>query len=131
MAKLLIAVEDPLALGAEIQNRPLPLLLGSFVEVTLDGQPIADAVKIPRTSLVEDRYVWLVADGALTRREVEVVWRDRQSVIAQGLRKGDAVLVTPLAAPTEGLEVIVEEEVDATGLGPAGPREVTSIAGKN
>ncbi len=131
MAKLLIAVEDPLALGADIQNRPLPLLLGSFVEVALDGQPIADAVKIPRTSLVEDRYVWLVADGALTRREVDVVWRDRQSVIAQGLRKGDAVLVTPLAAPTEGLEVIVEEEVDDSGLGPAGPREVTSIADKN
>jgi RND family efflux transporter MFP subunit len=129
MAKLLIAVEDPLALGADIANRPLPLLLGSFVQVALEGQPIADAVRIPRTALVEDRFVWLVADGVLTRREVDVVWRDRQSVIAQGLRSGDAVLVTPLAAPTEGLEVIVEEEVDASGLGPAGPREVTSIAG--
>lgn len=130
MAKLLIAVEDPLALGAGLANRPLPLLIGSFVNVTLDGQAIPNAVKIPRTALIDNRYVWLVADGALTRRRIEVIWRDRESVIAKGLGSGDAVLVTPLATPTEGLEVIIEEELDASGTAPAGPREVTSIAGK-
>ncbi|MEZ4383578.1 MAG: efflux RND transporter periplasmic adaptor subunit [Nannocystaceae bacterium] len=131
MAKLLIAVEDPLALGADIANRPLPLLLGSFVQVALDGQPIADAVRVPRTALVDDSYVWLVVDGKLSRREIKVVWRDRDSVIARGLGSGEAVLVTPLAAPTEGLEVIVDEEVAPTGDGSGGgAREVTSIAGK-
>ena len=132
MAKLLIAVEDPLALGADIANRPLPLLLGSFVQVALDGQPIADAVRLPRTALVDDSYVWLVVDGKLSRREVKVVWRDRDSVIARGLKSGEAVLVTPLAAPTEGLEVIVDEEVEPLreGEGDGGTREVTSIAGK-
>ncbi|HGG56887.1 MAG TPA: HlyD family efflux transporter periplasmic adaptor subunit, partial [Nannocystis exedens] len=130
MAKLLIAVEDPLALGAGLANRPLPLLIGSFVDVTLDGQAIPNAVKIPRSALIDNRYVWLVADGALTRRRIEVIWRDRESVIAKGLASGDAVLVTPLATPTEGLEVVIEEELDPSGRAPAGPREVTSIAGK-
>ncbi|MEZ4452653.1 MAG: efflux RND transporter periplasmic adaptor subunit [Nannocystaceae bacterium] len=130
LARLLIAVEDPLALGTELQSRPLPLLLGSYVRVELGGQPIDKAVMIPRTALVDGKFVWLVADSLLTRREVEVVWRDAKNVIAQGLRDGESVLVTPLAAPTEGMEVIVDEEVvPAEGAG-GGRRELTSIAGK-
>ena len=76
--------------------------------------------------------IYLVVDGKLSRREVKVVWRDRDSVIARGLKSGEAVLVTPLAAPTEGLEVIVDEEVEPLreGEGDGGTREVTSIAGK-
>lgn len=130
LARLLIAVEDPLALGTELQSRPLPLLLGSYVRVELGGQPIERAVMIPRTALVDGKYVWLVADSQLTRREVTVVWRDAKSVIAQGLQSGESVLVTPLAAPTEGMEVIVDEEVAPSEGAGGGSRELTSLAGK-
>ncbi|MBK8261471.1 MAG: efflux RND transporter periplasmic adaptor subunit [Nannocystis sp.] len=111
MARLLIAVEDPLALGVGPANRPLPLLLGAFVRVELGGQAIADAVALPRTALVDGAAVWLVVDGKLARRDVAVVWRDPRRVLVQGLRAGDAVMLTPLATPTEGLEVLIEDEL--------------------
>ncbi|MCA9634874.1 MAG: efflux RND transporter periplasmic adaptor subunit [Myxococcales bacterium] len=130
MARILIAVEDPLALGTDIGNRPLPLLLGSHVRVELAGKAIEDAVRIPRSALVDGKFVWLVADSKLTRREIDVVWRDRDSVVAKGLRQGEAVLVTPLPAPTEGLEVIVDEEIEADREGGGSQRELTSLAGK-
>lgn len=130
LARLLIAVEDPLALGTELQSRPLPLLLGSFVRVELGGQPIDQGVKIPRTALVDGKFVWLVADSKLTRREITVLWRDAKSVIAQGFQGGESVLVTPLAAPTEGMEVIVDEELAPAGGEGGGGRALTSLAGK-
>lgn len=131
MARLLIAVEDPLALGAEVGSRPLPLLLGSYVRVELDGQPIEASVRIPRTALVDGESVWLVVDGKLTRREIEVVWREPEEVVVQGLRPGDSVLLTPLATPTEGLEVTVEEELTGPPEGPRGRRGAPqNVAGK-
>ena len=130
MARLLIAVEDPLALGVDVASRPLPLLLGSYVRVELQGQAIADAVRLPRTALVDGRAVWLVDGDELRRREVEVVWRDPKEVVVQGLRAGDRVMLTPLATPTEGLAVIVEEERTSASEPRPGGGGAPSIAGK-
>jgi RND family efflux transporter MFP subunit len=123
MARVLVAVDDPLGLtaaralaaGSETDKprATLPLLLGSFVRVHIDGAPLADTTELPRVALVDDDAVWLVADGKLLRREVEVAWRNADTVLVRGLRAGDAVVTTPLASPTEGMAVRIEGDAPA------------------
>jgi len=123
MARVLIAVDDPLGLAAAralaaapetaSPRATLPLLLGSYVRVQIGGVPLLDTTELPRVALVDERSVWLVVDGKLARREVEVVWRNADTVLARGLRAGDAVVTTPLASPTEGMAVRIEGEAPA------------------
>ena len=124
MARVLVAVDDPLGIAAARSaaaasaetaspRATLPLLLGSFVRVHLDGAPLPDTTEIPRVALVDDASVWLVADGKLARRAVEVTWRSADTVLVRGLLPGDAVVTTPLASPTEGMAVRVEGEAPA------------------
>lgn len=121
MARLLVAVEDPLGTGLYGQVPPtgdkpaqerarLPLLLGSSVRVELAGQPLLETTEIPRVALVDDAKVWLVEGGKLTLRTVDVVWRTASTVLVRGLVPGDAVVTTPLATPTEGMQVRIEGE---------------------
>jgi multidrug efflux pump subunit AcrA (membrane-fusion protein) len=124
MARVLVAVDDPL--GISSQARPaaanpetakprasLPLLLGSFVRVQIEGSPLDDTTELPRVALVDDHQVWLVESGVLKAREVEVAWRAGDTVLVRGLRAGEAVVTTPLATPTEGMQVRIEDEAPA------------------
>jgi hypothetical protein len=124
MARLLVVVDDPLGTGLEEQiakpgdtspapRARLPLLLGSQVQVELGGQPLENTVELPRIALVDDDKVWLVVDDRLALRTVEVVWRTTSSVLVRGLNVGDAVLTTPLATPTTGMQVTIEGETGA------------------
>ena len=124
MARVLIAVDDPLGttaaearLKAEkaapetVKPRAtLPLLLGSFVRVHIAGSPLEDTTEIPRVALVDDHQVWLVEGGKLVAREVEVAWRTPDTVLVLGLKAGEAVVITPLATPTEGMAVRIDDE---------------------
>ncbi|MCA9641589.1 MAG: HlyD family efflux transporter periplasmic adaptor subunit [Myxococcales bacterium] len=67
MARVLVQIPDPLALGgaqagvgkpnpggndsATAPSEPLPLLLGAYVQVQIDGGQLTDVVKLPRTAL--------------------------------------------------------------------------------
>ncbi len=116
MARLLIAVDDPLGVDtpADVQlgtaetaaaTPRLPLLLGAVVRAEIDGMPLEDTTRIPRVAVFDDGAVWLVVADKLTRREVQVVWRDATTVLVRGLGPGDVVVTTPLASPTEGMQV--------------------------
>jgi multidrug efflux pump subunit AcrA (membrane-fusion protein) len=123
MARVLVAVDDPLGISAAQQSvktgegaapRPmLPLLLGSYVRVEIAGAPLDDTTEIPRVALVDDHMVWVVESDLLRAREVQVVWRAADSVLVRGLKAGEAVVTTPLATPTEGMNVRIEGEAPA------------------
>jgi len=112
MAQLMIAVDDPLALRVPAAERPLPLLLGSYVDVELEGRTLHDVIPIPRQALHDGDRVWVVdGDGRLRGRKVEVAWRERERVlVSDGIAAGEQVVVTPLAAPTEGTRVSISRE---------------------
>jgi multidrug resistance efflux pump len=122
MARVLVMVEDPLGVrpkgvkGAPEQGAPratLPLLLGAFVRVKIEGSPLPDTTEIPRVALVDDHSVWLVVADKLAAREVEVAWRGVDTVLVRGLRPGESIVTTPLASPTEGMAVRIEGESPA------------------
>jgi hypothetical protein len=118
MARLLIEIDDPLALRGETESGA-PLLLGAYVEVVIEGRELDNVVELPREALHDDDTVHLVGSGdKLVVRQVEVVWRQQDHVlVGKGLAAGDRVIVSPLSAPMEGMKIKIAEQPAAAGGG--------------
>jgi len=113
MARVLVLVKDPLYLKTPGTNKP-PLLVGEYVKVEIQGRRLENVFRIPRTALRDNVKVWLVDDaGKLTIRNVDVLWRDIQTVLLQdGVQAGERIIVSDLAAPVNGMSVRVENAPD-------------------
>ncbi|PAV26690.1 efflux transporter periplasmic adaptor subunit [Tamilnaduibacter salinus] len=108
MARVLITVDDPLALSAS-KNRKPPLLLGSYVSNRIEGRTIENVARIDRDLVRRNETVWVMQDGALSIRDVNIVFRDgRYAYIDQGLNDGDRVVSSDLATVVEGAALRVE-----------------------
>lgn len=103
MARLLLAVPDPLALDAK-SGKPM-MHLGSFVKTEIEGGAIGDVVEIASELLRDGDRVWLLdADQRLEVREVTVVYRRRgRAFVSEGLEDGERIITTDLAAPVAGM----------------------------
>lgn len=100
MARLLVTVPDPLALeGGDVP----PLMIGSFLEARIEADELRDVVRLDRDHLRPDDQVWVMEDGKLRIRDVEVVFRDeRYAYVAGGLESGDRVVTTNLSTVVDG-----------------------------
>lgn len=89
-----------------------PLQPGMFCEVEITAQTVPQAALLPRTALRDHHTVFLVQDGVLAVRQVQVLrlLRD-QVIITGGLQPGDRVIVSPLGTPVIGMQLRpVEDE---------------------
>ena len=109
LARLIVAVNDPLNLKAP-QNEDPAMLIGEYVRVQIEGRQIEEAFQIPRTALRDNARIWIAGpEDRLEIRDVETVWRDTRTVLlTQGLRPGDQVIVSDLAAPIPGMPLTLE-----------------------
>jgi multidrug efflux pump subunit AcrA (membrane-fusion protein) len=102
MARLLVAVADPLAQEAAHSGKPR-LMLGSYVQARIRGRPLSDVVRLDRDLLRRDRTVWVMADGELAIRDVDIAVLDRtHAYIRAGLRPGERVVTSELATVEDG-----------------------------
>jgi RND family efflux transporter MFP subunit len=99
---VVVEVESPYDPGQHEQ----PLSLGLFVTAALPGRPIGDAVRLPSSVMHAQDTVFVLADGALQRRPVDVALREGNSVVINGgLKTGDQVVTTRLELMFEGMKV--------------------------
>jgi RND family efflux transporter MFP subunit len=125
MARVAIAVADPYGLAAPDQSRA-PLAIGSFVEVTLHGATLSDVAVLPARALRDGGQVWIMQNGSLAFRSVELLRRTYDEVVVgRGLEAGEQVVLTNVAGAAAGMKLRVagREEADgnrAEAPGPAG-----------
>ncbi len=114
MARLLVAVSDPLDLNSGPERRR-PLLLGSQVSVEIDGRTLADAARVPRTALRDGDRIWLIGSGdKLVLRNVRIAWGDKENVyITEDLAAGDRLVTSDLAAPVAGMALRILPKTNA------------------
>jgi RND family efflux transporter MFP subunit len=107
-ARLLVLVDDPMSASPA----GLPLLPGAWVDVELQGSPVADIAAFPRSSVQEGDTVWVVTvDKLLAKRSLDVAWRSRDEVFARaGFEPDDHLVPEPPALAAEGLEVTIHED---------------------
>ena len=98
-------INDPFAKTAD--GRP-QLKIGQYVTAMLRGRTLQDALVIPNSAIYQGSYVYLVDDGILQRRDIEIAWQnDHDAIIRNGLADGDVLVTTPLGQVTSGVRVSV------------------------
>lgn len=101
LARVLVTVKDPLAL--EKGRRGPRMIVGSVVQARIQGELLKEVVRIDRDYLRKDDTAWVMQDGKLAIRDLQVVFRDsRHAYIAAGLNTGDRLVTSNLATVAEG-----------------------------
>ena len=112
LARVLLTVADPLSHEPESAGLP-PLMVGSYVEVRIEGKPIEDVIRMDRDFLRQNDTVWLKQEGVLKIRDVEIVFSDQDYVyIRTGLDADDLVVTTNLATVIEGSPLRLEGDTE-------------------
>lgn len=97
-------IRDPYGFAAGAQRRPLKI--GQYVDARIQGKQLAEAIVIPNEAIYQGSYVYLVQNGLLQRRNIEVAWQNaREALVRKGLQPGDELVVTPLGQVSSGTPV--------------------------
>jgi multidrug efflux pump subunit AcrA (membrane-fusion protein) len=134
MARLLVSIRDPLGRetaeqqaegggdGASRDENQLPILLGAYVSVELQGKRADDVIEIPWRTLREGDRVHVYDDGKLDIRQVEILRSSPESVLVQrGLSDGDMLITSTLTAPVQGMDLRLVSERDPEAPPAGGP----------
>jgi RND family efflux transporter MFP subunit len=86
---------------------------GAFVEVSVPDTRFENVARLPTTAIFESDTVFVVADGKLDARTVEVVTATGEDVLVRGdIRAGEKIMTTRLSLPGDGVRV---REIAANG----------------
>ena len=99
-----------------------PALINAFAEAVIEGVVRPGLYAIPSTALQDGNAIWLADNGALRRAPATVVHIDGEEsyVALADLPSGATLVVSPLAAPVDGLPVrdsATKQTAELTELG--------------
>jgi RND family efflux transporter MFP subunit len=109
MARLLVSVDDPLALAdADLP----PLLLGAFVRAEIAGTELHDVLSLDRGWLRDDDSLWVMdRENKLAIRTPPVVYSGVNEVyVRDGLEDGDRIITSELAVAVKGMPLRTADE---------------------
>ncbi len=102
MVTVVIEVANPFDTSG---GRP-PLLSGVFAEVLIEGNILKNAIAVPRDAIREGNRVWVVNEGRLHIRTLEIARADKDfAYITSGLDDGAEIVVSSLDAVVDGMAV--------------------------
>lgn len=101
--RVVARIDDPFAAaragGADIK-------IGEYVVAGIRGRELDDVIVIPNSAIYQGSYVYVVEDGLLARREIELGWRNADdAIVSSGLANGDELVVTALGQVSSGTRV--------------------------
>jgi multidrug efflux pump subunit AcrA (membrane-fusion protein) len=82
---------------------------GIFLKAAIPGRAVQEAVRFPRRALYREKYVYLIEDGVLVFRPVEVVRSETDYVIVDGgLADNDMLVTDVLQGVSPGMPAVVK-----------------------
>jgi RND family efflux transporter MFP subunit len=94
-------------------NASFPLVQGMFCRVDIGGQSLSDVFVLPRRAVNFEGRVYVVSDGRLHSRNVDVARvQDNKAFVTGGLTAGETVVTTRLENPLENTLVRIEKSGD-------------------
>jgi RND family efflux transporter MFP subunit len=102
MARLLVAISDPLGLADE--DLPV-LLLGAFVRAEITGRELQDVLSLDRAWVRDNNTLWVMdRDDKLAIRRPPLIYSGITEVyVGDGLEAGDRIITSELAVAVEGM----------------------------
>ena len=122
MAKVIITIDDPLALRAENQGKPR-VLINDLVRAAISGQEIANAMVVPDALFRNGNQVWLYdTNNNLEIRSLEPVYRDSiKAIVASGLNDGESLITSTLTVAVHGMPLRTADSQQAKKSGKRSP----------
>lgn len=87
-------------------TQSVSLLPGDFVDVEISGPVVPGTYRIPESAMQENVSVWVVKDGRLALRELDLIFVENGVVSTLPFDSGDGIVVSPLSDPKEGDKVV-------------------------
>lgn len=113
LARVLISVPDPLAYDTEDEELPV-LMMGAYVEANINAREVVDVFRLKRDYIRKNETVWVMKDGKLQIREVEILLKDaKYAYIREGLTEGEKVVTTNLSTVVDGVRLRLESDTSA------------------
>lgn len=98
-------------INAYIQVKHPDLKEGMFLEANLIAKSEADAIKISRKLLVDNKAVYVVEkDSILTLKNINPVYFGAENVVLKGLQNNDKILTQPLPGAFDGMIVNINKK---------------------
>ncbi len=99
------------------------LLAGEYKLVEFPGQKIKDAMEIPRNAVFNSNEVFVIEDGKLKKRVINIIKVNETTLIFNGLPEGLKIVTEPLINAKENspVGVIGEEEPQTNKPGKGNP----------
>ena len=119
-------IDDPFG---KLRSRPAnavqrPLKIGEYVTAKISGKLLPDALVIPSETIYQNSYVYIVENGELQRRDLEIAWQNGvETLLSAGLDAGDALVTTPLGQISSGTPVRVVKPGSSVAADAAGGAE--------
>jgi len=104
-------IDDPYGPSAQGLRQ---LKIGQFVSALVSGDVLENALVIPKKTVYQDSYVYLVKDDKLQRREVKLKWQNQDyALLAGGIEENELLVTTPLGLVTSGTAVKISQAAQA------------------
>lgn len=107
-------IDDPYIVKA---NGSTTLKIGQYLKAKLAGKILSNVIVIPNKAIYQGSYVYIVEEGVLKRREIEITWKNASdAVIGSGLVAGDRLVLTSLGQVSSGTPVTINGEAKPVKL---------------
>jgi RND family efflux transporter MFP subunit len=105
-----------------------PIKIGQYVKAQIAGRALQNVLVVPNSTIYQGSYVYIVENGVLKRKDVELRWQNsQQSIIAKGLEAGEQLVLTPLGQVSSGTPVSIKgDETEDTDKATRRPKELRS-----
>jgi len=98
-------------------SEPESLTLGEFVSVEILGANTPRTYRLPAGALTSRDQVWVVSNGVLESRRVEVLGNEGNEAIVDAFDVAEGIVTIPPAGVSAGLAVTIEAQQELAYLG--------------
>lgn len=84
------------------------VLSGEYLSTVFPGHPVENVMEIPRNAVFNTNEVFVVVDGRLENRTINIIKTNERTLIFNGLEVGEVIVVQPLINVLEGTLVEVQ-----------------------
>jgi multidrug efflux pump subunit AcrA (membrane-fusion protein) len=86
------------------RNQGIPVFKGVFFEARIPGKEIEQAIRIPHRAVYSEKYIYLIKDGLLEYREINIARKENGTVIVNGgLNNGDTLVLEAMQGVFPGM----------------------------
>ncbi len=87
-------------------QQPIPIKIGQYLTANIEGNIIKDALVVPNNTIYQGSYVYVVEEGKLFRKDINILWQNNdEAIIDKGLNAGEELVITSLGQVSSGTKV--------------------------